>query len=1100
MRHLARLALACILAQATLCHAAERGADAYGKLVAVEPALTAQWRFEGSLDDAKAVAPAQAEAGTPAYVSGPKGGKALALGTGLRITMGNAPKLDLPETTVEMWFKPTFDAGTRPNPCLIAKRADSAHTRFSIHLWADYSCLAVWNGKNVVRYFSQGHPLKKGEWFHLAVTAKGSDVRAYLDGLECRREGARVGFSATRGLPLRLGWPQPGSGEVFAGAIDELAIYSKALPPEDIEAHVDAMGAKTRITREQVAAKLQKERQEREARNWIRLAELMDEKTLFSRGEATVYQGEHLGAVELPVGGIGAGSVTINGKAARPVWQIFNNIPAAAVPLSFFAIRATPEGGKPVLRALQTEPAGPFPAMKSLTFRGEYPFGGFDFADDALPVRVSLETFNPLIPLDTRSSAIPCAITTVTVRNAGTRPVRVDVLATQLNAVGFTGKGAIQGTAHPAFGKNTNRIVRTPKATILHLAADQPKDAPGYGDMALAALDAKAWGVAACPNIDALTQGCTGPSHDAATPPTPAGKSLVGALGVPVELKPGESHAVSFVLTWHFPNGRHGHGAWGGKGNMYVNWWPSALGVASEVIDRFGELAEKTRRYHDALYASNLPRWLLDRISSQLVVLRSPTCFWTQAGYFGGWEGCSRGSGCCNGNCNHVWHYAQSHARVFPDVARLLREQELRHMDASGGISHRQPRSHPAFDGQCGGVLGAYREHLMSPDGSWLAKHWPSIKKATDYLITRWDKDGDGVLAGPQWNTLDGNLSGSTSWLGTLYLASLAAAEKMAILQGDAPSAARYQKIRLAGAKKQDASLFNGTYYIQLPDPKPQQDYNTGCHIDQVLGQWWAHQLDLGWLYPPAHVRSALAALFEHNFQPTFHGIHQAPRKFVDDPDPGLQMITWPNGGRPTKHMLYADEVMSGFEYSAAAAMVQAGLLREGFAVVHAAWIRYDGRPRTGLRISGGWSVGGNPFCDDECGKYYARPMSIWSMLLACQGAAIDGPAARIGFAPVWKPDDHTSFFTAPEGWGVFAQQRAARKQTCRIGLRYGRLRVRRLAFQVPAEAKNVRAHVQIGERRIASTVAQDNTQVLLTLPAAIVIKEGETLAVPLAW
>jgi len=97
-----------------------------------------------------------------------------------------------------------------------------------------------------------------------------------------------------------------------------------------------------------------------------------------------------------------------------------------------------------------------------------------------------------------------------------------------------------------------------------------------------------------------------------------------------------------------------------------------------------------------------------------------------------------------------------------------------------------------------------------------------------------------------------------------------------------------------------------------------------------------------------------------------------------------MQMITWPLGGRPDPghSIIYADEVMSGFEYSAAAAMVQAGLLREGFAVVHAAWLRYDGRLRPNLS-GGAWGYSGNPFCDDECGRFYARPMSIWSMLLA---------------------------------------------------------------------------------------------------------------------
>ncbi|MFQ6099341.1 MAG: glucosylceramidase, partial [Armatimonadota bacterium] len=189
------------------------------------------------------------------------------------------------------------------------------------------------------------------------------------------------------------------------------------------------------------------------------------------------------------------------------------------------------------------------------------------------------------------------------------------------------------------------------------------------------------------------------------------------------------------------------------------------------------------------------------------------------------------------------------------------------------------------------------------------------------------------------------------------------------------------------------------------------------------------------------------------------------------------------------------DEVMSGFEYSAAAAMVQAGLLKEGFAVVRAAADRYDGRLRTGLSDAA-WGYSGNPFCDDECGKFYARPMSIWSMLLACQGFIYDGPAGVIGFRPVWKPENHRSFFGAAEGWGLFVQDRDGRKQTDRIEVRYGRLELASLVFELPdgVEPSNVVVEVA-GERVLASHVVRDG-RLLITLPARMTVSEGEAVAV----
>ncbi len=849
-------------------------------------------------------------------------------------------------------------------------------------------------------------------------------------------------------------------------------------------------------------AELERARIEKiEAERQQRLAELMSEQQLFARGESHVYRGEHLTAISLPVGGIGAGHVEIDGRCVRHRWHIFNNFEQSFVPDSFFAVRAQAEGAPTVVRALQTVPVEPFTPMASLAFRGEYPFGWYEFEDPALPVHVSLETLNPLIPLDTKNSGIPCAIFTLTAENDGQEAVDVAFLATQQNAVGFPGQGQINSRRHPAYGGNKNRVTSGDGATILHMTSELREDAPGFGDMALMALDREATGAATWPDVASLADqfGNSGQLNGPeAAGPSPGGQTVDGALTVAFRLAPGEKATVPFVLTWDFPNARHGQGAWGGYGNRYAAWWSDALGVARYVRANFDELTGLTRLYHDTLYASNLPVWLLDRISSQMAVLRSNTCFWTRSGYFGAWEGCSQGGGCCAGNCSHVWHYAQSHARLFPELARAMREQEYRHQTPEGLIPFRQGlMTNPAGDAQCGAVLGTYREHLIGHDRKWLRRNWPAAKRAMEFQIATWDPDEDGVLVGPQHNTLDDELSGSSSWLGTMYLAALAAAERMADLQGDAQAAERYRRIGASGSEKQDEALWNGEYYVQIPEAEMQRDYGTGCHIDQVLGQWWAHQLDLGWVYPPERVRAALQSLLKHNLRADFRGITQSPRKFVADEDAGMQMITWPLGGRPDPQhcMRYADEVMSGFEYSAAAAMVQAGLLREGLAVVRAAQLRYDGRFRPGL-APGAWGYSGNPFGDDECGKFYARPMSIWSMLLACQGFIYDGPAGLVGFRPVWRPEDHRSFFTTAEGWGLFTQTRSGSKQTAQVELRRGRLGLVSMVFGLPTNREPESVTVTVRGKPVASTHAVEDGCLRISLERRVTLEAGEVLEV----
>ena len=1092
---------------ATVLPAEQPKAEHYAATVRAEPDLAGFWRFEGDCRDAEGTAHGEPRGGDPQFGEGPGGGKALLLEGGRFVTMGSTPHLDLRETTVELWFKPSFKPGVRYNPCIVAKRADGDHrqTRFSLHVWSDYSCLAVWNGGRVMRYPVGEGPLQRGRWYYLVVTASGPTMQLFVDGVPCDPEGGRDTFNFGQvERPLSVGSSQPAGAELMDCMIDELAVYRRVLCECEIADHADAMGWRERRLRLaearearilQQKALLAQQQADREKRR----AQLIQDPALFRRGEPFVYRGEHLGAISLPLGGIGTGLIQINGRAERRVWQTFNNHKHAQVPHSFFAVRVkTPTGG-PVVRALQTTPVGPFAAMEGLSFRGEYPFGWYEFEDTEFPVKVAMEAFNPLVPLDARSSAIPCAVFNVSVENPAQQPVEVALLATQQNAVGYLADNPIDGRTYAGYGGNENQVLRRPGATLLHMKSNHPADAPGSGDMALMTMAEDASAAASWENTESLAArfaaegSLSGPE---ASGPSPPGETVDGALAVRFRLDPQERRSVPFVLSWHFPNARHGRGGWGGEGNVYSHFWPDALAVARELETRLDELTRNTRLYHDALYASNLPHWLLDRLSSQVAILRSRTCFWTQDSYFGGWEGCCPESGCCHGNCNHVWHYAQAHARLFPSIARRMRAQEFRFQEENGSIPHRQPKSFPAFDGQCGAVLNSYREHLMSPDGTWLDENWPSIKRAMEFLVANWDKDQDGVPGGPQWNTLDGALGGSSSWLGTMYLAALAAAEKMALLQDDQGTAERYARIRSSGSQKQDETLFNGEYYIQILDQTPHEDYGTGCHVDQVLGQWWAHQLDLGWLYPPDRVKTALASLFRHNFRGNMEGLVQVPRKFVADADPGMQMIVWPDGVRPAKVIRYGDEVMTGFEYSAAAAMVQAGLMREGFIVVRAIASRYDGRRREGLTPSrtASWGYSGNPFGDDECGKFYARAMSVWSMLLACQGFVYDGPAGRIGFQPVWQPEDHTSFFTAAEGWGLFSQRREAGTQTDRIELRYGKLRVASLVFQIPEGATPREVAVRLGDRTLPSTFTSEGTEVHVTLDPPVALAPDDAL------
>ncbi|MFI6532822.1 GH116 family glycosyl-hydrolase [Nonomuraea sp. NPDC050547] len=817
---------------------------------------------------------------------------------------------------------------------------------------------------------------------------------------------------------------------------------------------------------------------------------------LRARGETVTYAGQRLTDTRFPVGPLGSAGIVHDGTGARPTWWIFNNLGRGGwhldadsyakgkLPNSFFAVRAKAAGGEPVVRALQTTGVGAFEPVKSLTQQGEYPILKYRYKDESLPVKVSSEILNPMIPGNVKDSAIPTAIYNITVQNPGDRPAEVSVLAAQQNAVGFNGYDTIGGA--------NNRVVAGYGAnrTVVDGGSLRMTGADGAGGMNLAALAGGVTGTAAWSTLEALRgdladDGALSGPADASGPA--ANTTVDGALATAVTLKPGESKTIPVVLSWHFPNAQNFNG---GSGRQYENWWNSADAVADYVKGDLERLVGQTKLYHDTVYDSNLPQYVLDRITSATSVLHSPTVWWAKNGFFGAREGW----GCCPGMPTHVFHYAQSQAWLWPEVGRRWTQQWLDNADDSGKIPMRfDSDSSFTLDGQTGVILSAYRTY-QTTDQAWLAANWPKIKQAMEYVVRQADPDRDGVLTGIHNTTLDGGETGNGSWLGSLYLASVNASAKMAELAGDGTAKAGYDAIYASGRVKQERQLFNGEYFQEAYSAQG-HSYGDGVAIDMLLGQWWSTQLGLGDIYDSAKMTTAARNLFRHNFKEHFTGYNDSHqfRQYVEETDAGLQMISWPNSPKPGNSPLYYDEVMSGFEYSAAGLMLQRGLLDEGLRVVKAASDRYDGRARTEHIDKSPCSTGdgtGSPFGDDECGKWYGRTLSSWSLLTALQGFTFDGPAQKMSFAPNWKPQDHRSFFSTGTAWGTFTQKRAGRTQDDRITVKHGAVTLKTVsvALSRAGNPKHVKVHLD-GRKLGVTSFAVDGATLTVTLPRAVTLR-----------
>ncbi|MEQ1894968.1 MAG: GH116 family glycosyl hydrolase, partial [Planctomycetota bacterium] len=418
-------------------------------------------------------------------------------------------------------------------------------------------------------------------------------------------------------------------------------------------------------------------------------------------------------------------------------------------------------------------------------------------------------------------------------------------------------------------------------------------------------------------------------------------------------LAPGASGEALFVLAWHFPTPwRESLAMLAGieaKKRHYAARFADAGAVLAHVAARADELGAQTRRWRDTWYDSSLPYWFLDRTFANNSTLATSVCHRFDDGRFYGWEGVY----CCAGTCAHVWQYAQGPARLFPALERDQRERVdfgLAFRDDSGQIDYRAEAARElAIDGQAGTILRAYREHTMAADDAFLRRIWPRVKKALGLLLAR-DPDQDGILDGAQYNTLDTAWWGKIAWTSSLYLAAVRAGEAMAEELGDSEFAARCRLVRERGASQLVRELFNGEYFVHELDPAHPESNSTGdgCHIDQVFGQSWAHQVGLGRILPEAETRSALHALWKYSFAPDIGPY----RKYMEDKigggrwyalpgEAGLLMCTWPQGGEQSAvgqgqdawAVGYFNECMSGFEYQVAAHMLCEGLVTEGLAL-----------------------------------------------------------------------------------------------------------------------------------------------------------------------
>ena len=793
----------------------------------------------------------------------------------------------------------------------------------------------------------------------------------------------------------------------------------------------------------------------------------------------TIYKGDRLNRVAFPMGGMGAGMICLEGTGSVSHVSVRHKPDVFNEPLMFGAISVKgvahgtkvlegPVPGRKLFGAPYTGNGCAnnnygFPRFEQAEFLARFPFAVVKLDDNDIPLEVEIRAWSPFHPTQEDLSSLPMAALEYTFSNPTDSTLE---MVFSYHAENFM-RIRTQNQWGVSYENEGHTIQKTKNGFVLSQSC--LPDKPHYkGDFSISTLEDATvdyrwfrggWYDARTmlwENIEKAE-----PISDSAT-----SGSANASLYVPVTLQPGDSKTIHLLMSWYVP---HSDQRFGGippvqgvpacdpaegccspeyTSQFYEPWYSRRFTGIQEVSQYwrsgYPDLLEKAELFSQTFFASDLPPEVLEAVSANLGILKSPTLLRQKDGAIWAFEGCfDEGSGCCIGSCTHVWNYAQAIPHLFPRMERTLRETEfLQSQDETGHQNFRSALPiqgtdhnwHAAADGQLGGMMKVYRDWRISGDTEWLRSLWPQVKSSYEFCSKSWDPDSKGVLVEPHHNTYDIEFWGPDGMCSSIYLGATQAMIRMAGALGEESDT--YQQILDNGILILENELFNGEYFIQLttwkglrtPPPDeglqawnisyseealtllkkegPKYQYGNGCLADGIIGAWFDAVCGLPEFLDREKVQSHLESVHRYNFR-TDLSDHVNPQRpgFGTGKDGGLLLCTWPRGDQPSLPFVYSNEVWTGIEYQVASHLMMHGEVEKGLEIVREVRKRYDGRVR-------------NPFNEYECGHWYARALSSYALLQGLTGLFYDAVDKTLHINSQIG-DDFQCFISTETGYGL---------------------------------------------------------------------------------
>ncbi|MDP2939492.1 MAG: GH116 family glycosyl hydrolase [Candidatus Omnitrophota bacterium] len=682
----------------------------------------------------------------------------------------------------------------------------------------------------------------------------------------------------------------------------------------------------------------------------------------------------------VPLGGIGAGKIEILPNGALDFFTFLNNLDnpltnskknkEAKGVLGFHFGLVVKNSRLNFAKLLQTVKIDNYKNIERIDFEGNFPFATLQFIDKELPIKVILHAGSFFIPQDASNSSLPQAAFSFKLENKTDEDVFISLAIMARNIVSYWGVGRKNVV------RDEDKFISIDFSSINPLETDTLAGtfsiaAPKSNDREISYLaefnlqkkafhfeqnkiSLKAWEYllefARLPNIN--SKDCVSSESF----------QLGAALCVETKIPPGVTKEIPIYFSWYFTNCSEGH--------FYQNNFKNTDEVIHYVHNKREKLLSASLGWQKKINDCDLPLWLKDALINNLYPFYSSS-FWTKTDKFALLEApcmCS-----LMGTLDVRFYGSIATALFFPELEIKEMRLFLKAQKQSGYIPH--DLGHKRFGmPSCGTtpllwkdlnpkfMLMVYRDFLwFDRDRKFLEEFYPAAKNALEWILST-DKDGDFL---PDNEGCDQTFDlwpffGASSYVGSIFLASLLAMKEMADIVSDKKTKHTclewFKKARENFVKK----LWNGRYFICYNNGKIRGEAST---VGQLIGQWYAHVLGLDYIVPKELVQKAIRYILSVNARASNFGAINSmlSKQEVDN-------TCW-----------HSKNIWIGLNYAFASLAIYEGFTKEALSLAE--------------NIYQASAVSLNPWnqpdmIDAKTGKYlfgdhYMRNMAIWAIPFA---------------------------------------------------------------------------------------------------------------------